>query len=938
MCDGSNAQTWSHDSSIEKIETQEQHHSTDARSLSDAAPDIWTPGNGTPRNSVLTALKSVVPKSMAENLSDSTFVSTGTQIFTSSLHRQILFSVANNFAGLGAFSIGQVIRFLQDKTSVDLYALFRSTPGYSSRAIAQNLFKGAIELGDAQIVDFLLKQKFADIDLNQQFWLIEGDRYTPIERASALRHKTVIKSLLDHHANVKRTFSDRWSPSGALDCAVGMRGIKGKYTRVDTEIFRMLLKSGGDLSKPMMTFLIDRRDGELVDLIMSENARRNVTKWSKWGTFHHAIRVLDDQTSMGTIKRMIDIGADLNYHVEGLFHVKCSRSIIDVAAQRGNLEMMNILLNSGASLTGDTLPCAVASGNIDMVLSLLRKKADINSIGFLRITPLAAAIRLQDAKTIELVIGHGALAKISDQAHFSAALKAASKVGNVQFIDYLIQLGVQLGNLIWPADLGYALTIAIRNGQDDVANMLIDAGADVNVRSNSIPEGRWPLHEALKRRNAALVHSLLDADADPNNGNFGDKLYWGTSAIQVAAEWGDYSVLEALIVAGAEVNDRSQKLGSNAALTIAVTKQDRVLVDLLLNAGADLNNPGTRLVGGTALEAAAKNGDVNMARYLLDQGADPEDSLALKEAALHNKKLFNLLLERHAARYPMGRTGFGSRVLMHAIKKGDKPLLKMMLARKADANKFLNADRQYATPFGYAISKEQEGRAKFVELLLLAGCNPNSIVSQASQWGLTKSGARITALLAAIGTQNLSTVELLIRYGADVDSLARGLVKRTPLQRAAEIGNIEIVELLINHGANVNAPAARRGGGTALQLAAIGGYIRVACMLLNRKADVDSPASKVNGRTVLEGAAEHGRLDMVKLLLNEGAGSRGKDQGQCARAIALARDSGHFPICDLLEAYVRAEDQGSGLEMLVDFEGNGEDLINWDGDGDIFSL
>ena len=219
-----------------------------------------------------------------------------------------------------------------------------------------------------------------------------------------------------------------------------------------------------------------------------------------------------------------------------------------------------------------------------------------------------------------------------------------------------------------------------------------------------------------------------------------------------------------------------------------------------------------------------------------------------------------------------------------------------------------------------------------MEVFLLKGCDPNSIVSQI-RW----SGSpfiRLTALLAAVGTQNAPKVELLLRYGADINLPARGPIKRTPLQRAAEIGSMEIVELLVRNGAEVNAPAARRSGATALQLAAIGGYIPIACALLNLKADIDAPSSKADGRTALEGAAEHGRLDMVKILLNAGAGSKGKDHTKFTRAIELAKDNGFSYICDLLEAHLRPEEHGSELDVMTDV--NGDEFINWDQNVDGF--
>jgi ankyrin repeat protein len=871
------------------------------------------------------ALKSVMPIPMAnEASSDYAVTKSGTQIFSSPLYRQILFSVANNFAGLSAFSISEVIQFLQEETSEKLYQMIRFTPGYSSRAIAQNLFKGAIEVGDAKIVGLLLIEKVAGIDPNEQVCIVKGEKFTPIERASDLRHKNVIRVLLDHDADVNKRLEDHSGAEGPLELALGRYTVL-KYTRIDPEIFQMLLKAGSDIGEFHISSLITRKEGELFGMLMSFLAQKNHVKWSKWGVFRDAIKFLDDQTSMNVINIMLNVGADLNYHVE---NSGGARRVIDVAAQRGNIDIVKLLLNSGAKMTGDTLACAVASGNEGLIRFLLNEKADINSIGSLGITPLAAAIRLKNDEIVKLLVDQKALTNLRDKKHFSAALKAASEVGDTTWIDYLVHFGGDVG----PEDLGYALVIATRDGRDEAAKLLIDAGANANISSaGSGP----PLYEALKRRNAALVLLLLDADADPNCNH-------GPPSLQLATAWGDASVVKALIFAGANVNDLGNWHGSKTALTIAVKRKDAELVQVLFDAGADINNHEARRFGGTALEAAAQNGDMNMARKLLDRGADPNDSEALSEALAHPRELSDLLIERYRARYPVMQPGYGSGVLQEAIKRGDQPVVESLLEHGVDPNglvfpyeySFIFADDvemgDGTTPFGFAIVSKQADATRFVEMLLQSGCHPDSIVSQAgSSWrSELPATPRITAFLAAIGTKNTSVIALLIRYGADVNFPARMRVKRTPLQRAAEVGSLEIVQLLLNHGAQVNAPAAERGGGTAFQLAAIKGFIPIACLLLNEKADVDVPGSKGNGRTALEGAAENGRLDMVKVLLNHGAAANGKDTAQIDRAKALARSNGNFPSCDLLEDAFRAREQDAWPVLLSD--DNGDDYINWD--------
>ncbi|KAF4546270.1 uncharacterized protein LTHEOB_4267 [Lasiodiplodia theobromae] len=187
-------------------------------------------------------------------------------------------------------------------------------------------------------------------------------------------------------------------------------------------------------------------------------------------------------------------------------------------------------------------------------------------------------------------------------------------------------------------------------------------------------------------------------------------------------------------------------------------------------------------------------------------------------------------------------------------------------------------------------------------MFLGAHCDANGIVSQLEIVSFRGSRTtsityiRLTAFLAAVGTRDVSVAKLLIQHGANVNFPANGPVKRTPLQRAAEIGSMDIANLLLEHGAEVNAPPARDGGGTALQLAAMGGYIGIAWELMTKGANVDAKASAANGRTALEGASEHGRLDMVAVLLKAGAADNGKDHAQLKRAMEFAKENGHFHI------------------------------------------
>ena len=888
-----------HDSIIEATQTQEPDEPVDMGTMVETTSELRTSKMLDP-----TALRSVLPKSMIdEGLSSPSVDIASTRESATAIRRQILFSLANNCAGLEDADMEKVLGFLQKTASQELIQLLRSDPRYSTRAIAQTIFKGAIELGDASLIDLLLNEKSLGIHVNRLWCRIEGNRYTPIQRASWLRHKEVIKVLLEHNSDVNRAcHSPQWF-EGALDCAIGTSMVVTGYTRVDAQIFRMLLNAGGNVSRDTLDSLIKFRDSEYVGILMSANALKNVAKWGEWGTFCDAILFLDDQTAMATIHVMLDIGADLNFRNgrwrKGSFHAD---TVIDAAAQRGNAEMVELLLKSGASLTRDTLTFAVSSGNHHLMRMLLERRVDVNSDDthckrFGKITtPLAEAIRLQNPETIGLLQQYNTF-RLDDDAQFLAAILAASEVGNITFIERLIQLGGQAR----AKGMGYSLAIAIREGQDEAVTMLIDAGADLNATIRNIGP---LLIEAIGRHNAGLVHLLLEAGALLDDG-----VHSSRETLCRAVQWGDHSIVKSLILAGADLNISNDE---DTPLTLAVKRKDQELAQLLLDAGADVNQ---RVFGLNALEHALHDGDIIMACYLLDWGADHRDARGLSKAMVESSEFLQLLLQKHRMRFPVFPVKFGCNALREVIESGDENAIRMMLERGLDANSLtrLSESDHACSPFGCAITNST---VDVIELFLQKGCNPNSIVFVASHY--QDAGYRSTGFLVAIGTRNVSKVKLLRRYGADVNFPAHTRVKRTPLQEAAATGSTDIVELLIRLGAEVNAPAARRDGGTALQFAAIGGYIPIACLLLDLEADVNAPASTVNGRMALEGAAEHGRLDMLQLLLNAGAGNGGRDQGQFTRAIDLARDQDFDHIADFLENYLRQNRQEDEPVMPVE--------------------
>lgn len=91
-----------------------------------------------------------------------------------------------------------------------------------------------------------------------------------------------------------------------------------------------------------------------------------------------------------------------------------------------------------------------------------------------------------------------------------------------------------------------ALVMAVRNGDDVMVNMLVEAGADPDIVDRA--SGETPLTLAASRNNLDMVERLLKAGADPNVEN----QKYETPLIKAIQNNGNRDVISALLEAGAD--------------------------------------------------------------------------------------------------------------------------------------------------------------------------------------------------------------------------------------------------------------------------------------------------------------------------------------------------------------------------------------------------
>ncbi len=107
---------------------------------------------------------------------------------------------------------------------------------------------------------------------------------------------------------------------------------------------------------------------------------------------------------------------------------------------------------------------------------------------------------------------------------------------NLNLVRDLIALGA---NIDWQNEDNYNYTplhLAVREGSVEIARMLIDAGADLDVQDTW--GSKTPLHEAAHNGRVKIAHMLIDAGANVNvqDGDGETPLHWaaGNGRVEIA--------------------------------------------------------------------------------------------------------------------------------------------------------------------------------------------------------------------------------------------------------------------------------------------------------------------------------------------------------------------------------------------------------------------
>ncbi|MFP4365055.1 MAG: ankyrin repeat domain-containing protein, partial [Spirochaetia bacterium] len=404
-------------------------------------------------------------------------------------------------------------------------------------------------------------------------------------------------------------------------------------------------------------------------------------------------------------------------------------SPLEIAAQRGNSAMVNMLLNTGAYSTEQSIRNAAALaemwGHMELAQTI---ESSLHSAGAGE-TEETRENRLQDTlleaiqdrtpALVEDTIALGAQVDYSGPNENTPLMVAAS-LGEIEIIEILLDAGAEIDAQDEYGET--ALMKAAKAGHADTVQVLLEGGAAIDMTDEF---GMTALFHAVDQGRGMLVSILYEAGADATV-----KTEAGECLYSFAADSQD--ITELLLEFEVPFGEDCTQL-----FIEALAMENRLLITELLDSGFDprsIISEHPEYPGWSPLMIAVKKNMVSLSGELIELGVDVNARTPRNRTALHiaciesNAEITELLLENGAdihVELDEGRfIGFTS--LFFAALAGNTDILTTLEEHGAS----FQVETQGYTPLMAAI---ESGSQEAVDYFLSKGLDVNA-VSQRMEW------------------------------------------------------------------------------------------------------------------------------------------------------------------------------------------------------------